>query len=268
MRLLARCLLEQAVGGEDDTPEVLEEPVDPERRNASLLDPSYDLMDPASFVPAEETSTSSLAANGHSLPTDAHGSLAEQLGLYDIDPSNTVEHFDNGAVVARDADGHPIFQRSPPYYDPDGALKPMDVQVEQNREWADYRLENGLNTVGPDGHETGPFWSRLGGSHERQLWGAYHDLQSPIVHTEALEYAELHPDEADRVMRNERLLTGATAIVGYGVTRLTEGLSELGLPLVAPPSQLAAYASASIYRMAGYTVPTLDPFIKSKWSKP
>jgi hypothetical protein len=246
MVALPRGLLEEVVGGDDDAPEAAAgEWTEPEQNQESLSDAPDALLDPASLAPAQTTS--------------------------DAERGASVEQFDNGALIVRDANEHPTFYRSPSAYESptafeaDGALKPLDVQVDDARWWANYRLDRGINTLGPDGEEASGFWSSLGGSAERQLYGAYHDLQTPYAHQQALDYAAAHPDDAERVLSNERVLMDVSAAAGYGVTRIAESLQDFGYSLGAPPSEYGARFSAGIYRLAGYSVPAVDPYIRGPW---
>jgi hypothetical protein len=95
----------------------------------------------------------------------------------------TIQQWLNGAVIKRDKDGNVTAYTGPPV---SASMTPE--QVKANEEWwSQVRIDNGLNTVGPDGKEYQPNWAWANGDAGVQMFGAKHDVQAAQAQWQAMQ---------------------------------------------------------------------------------
>src|SRR5262249_51417051 len=93
----------------------------------------------------------------------------------------------DGSRIARDENG-----KVENYYSPPVSADMTPEQVKANSErWSQYRIDNGLNTVGPDGKENWPRYSWAQNSPDLQMFGAKHDVQADEAKLQAMQSGRL-----------------------------------------------------------------------------
>jgi len=128
-----------------------------------------------------------------------------------------VETFASGAtIVSRQS--AVVEYRGPSPTGEDALLKSAEQVKAEEEWWARLRLEERLNTIGPDGSEHVYAYQALGLAPGAQRFGAYHDVQAGEARRQALSQALEDPERALDVFERYRRANADSGVEGYRAT--------------------------------------------------